>query len=135
MNLLRKINKDLPVGKKLVAKRLPASTAAIFPGDILTFKYGGETVMCLVVANQRTKIGLFISSKFNVLVSCFKIGGKSPTTLNLILDALYKNRVLASYQVLNQSTYTGMMALLGKDSYRTYMLNSMQGLRKVTVNG
>jgi hypothetical protein len=113
--------------------RAPISTGAITPGDILYFLYGADNVVVLVVGKKTSKAGLFVSPKGNKLLSCFKLVGKSATTINLIVNALYKNRVLSSYMILTSyAIQTGLRALLGRGSYRTYNTAMIQHLRKLS---
>ena len=113
--------------------RAPISTGAITPGDILHFTYVDGEVVVLVVARKISKAGIFISTRGNRLMSCFKLVGKSATTINLIVNALYKNRVLSSYTLLTSYVIqAGLRALLGKQSYRTYNTSKIEHLRKVS---
>lgn len=121
------------LGKSVEPARIPVSPGAISPGDVLYFKYGLDEVVVLVAGNKRSKIGIFPSSQNNRLLSCFKLSHKSGETINLILNALYKKRKKASYQVVNSSIQAGLKMLLGKDSYRTYKLTKMKHLQKLSI--
>ena len=94
-----------------------------------------------VVKNQRTSTGIFTSTKYNRLVSCFRLDVKSNSIIELILDALYKRRKIrrslakASSAGLHENTYRGLRAILGKESYRTYKLGQMQQLKKINPDG
>ena len=87
--------------KKFDTHPIPRSTGSIRPGNVLSFYYNTnirflffrfDHHMALVVKNQRTSTGIFTSTKYNRLVSCFRLDVKSNSIIELILDALYKRR-------------------------------------------
>jgi len=105
--------------------------SGFMPGDIVLFNYPplSEQRMTLVVSNKRGS-GIFISSRGNKLVSCFRLNDASSEILPIILQNLYKNRKKASYSGILK----GLSALLGSRNYRTYKLNNMRHLYNVNLN-
>lgn len=127
--------------KNLLGKRTPVSSSAIKPGDALVFKYYyidqnkrsiSHERLVLVVSNKRSSSGVFIGSR-NKLLSAFNLGLKQEGTIRMILDQLYRNRKASSYNKINENQISGLKALLGDSSYRTFKLSGIKDLHKVKI--
>ena len=138
---MRKITRQIQiflknfVGDSTGIGRIPKSAAFISPGDVLMLTYPKskgppETVIVLVVSNK-TGSGLFISTKKNILISCYRIDQSHTQVLEIILGALYKNRKSSSYSKIKSSLST----ILGSSSYRTYKLNKVFDLQELVIHG
>lgn len=102
----------------------PATTT---PGDVLHFGYrdlqGQEgNHLVLVLGNERTTSGVFKGQRGHYL-SGVKLNGLSTTIMNLILENLYNNRTSTYSSTVKQ----GLLAVVGKSNYRTYIVSSMFG--------
>jgi hypothetical protein len=124
-NFLKKINHESPQFVSLI----PKSTGFISPGDILRFTYNSELVNVLVVRTKNGN-GMFFSSRNNPLLTCFKLDDSPESILRIILRSIYKDKGIASYGVIQK----GLKAILGSNSYRTYNIYLMSGLKKVTID-
>lgn len=114
---------------KAKVKSLAQSASSVRPGDLLAFKYPKEdnhSRISLIVSCDRGLLGYFISTRGNMLISCFKIEQIGSVT-NEIIKNLYKNRSKASYHSIKRSLTT----LLGTSAYRTYILNHMSELHAI----
>lgn len=120
-----------PIGK---------SAGFISPGDILIFNQvpGGRqksypsdnmNPIVLVVSNQRGK-GMFVSTRDNLLLSCYHINHISPELAISIIKVLYKNRRSSDYYRISIS---GLQAYLG-DNYRTYNFDYITSLNKLFID-
>lgn len=124
-NFLKKINHDDPAQVSLI----PKSSGYISPGDVLRFSYDSELVNVLVVATKQGN-GMFLSTRNNMLISCFKLDESPEVVLNIILRSIYKDRGIATYQIIQKS----LKSILGKKSYRTYKLQGMVDLKKIAID-
>lgn len=124
-DFLKKINHESPNFTSLIAK----SSGFISPGDVLRFGYNSELVNVLVVATKRGN-GMFLSTKSNMLVSCFKLDESSESVLRILLRSIYKDRGLANYYIIQKS----LKSILGKKNFRTYNVTSMSGLTRVEID-
>jgi hypothetical protein len=114
---------------------IPPSADRMTPGNILIFRYylgsgvGSKAQRIVLVVKCRRGDGVFpgLDSK---LLSCFKLNGDSSAVIEAILENLYKKRRLASYYGKIKES---LIKLLGIDSFRTYKLNSMKEIYKVTL--
>tara|TARA_R110002012_G_scaffold3517_3_gene16317 strand:- start:6916 stop:7371 length:456 start_codon:yes stop_codon:yes gene_type:complete len=126
-----------------VLTSIPASADRITPGNLLIFRYWMEPIRAgrkqrLGTRGQRTVLivkckrgdGIFISNKNNLLVSCFKLEGKSEVIIETIIENLYKKRRKASYWgFIKQS----LIKILGINSFRTYKFSQMKSIYKVSL--
>lgn len=113
-------------------KKLAHSQSSLRPGDLISFRYPKEDInprVALIVSCERGPYGSYISTKGNILISCFKLNYTGAVT-NEILRNLYKNRSKASYYSIKKSLTT----LLGTSSYRTYILNEMTEIHAIEFN-
>ena len=90
------------------------------PGDIIDFSYTSpdksksrRTV--LVTKTTRAPGGFFLSTRSNILVTCFNININSPS-VEVILKTIYKNRIKCDYWTMGKT----LMSVLGKNNFRTY---------------
>ena len=135
---------ELAQGKIVRSARVPETTGNFAPGSIVAFNYlftsvqefkrrlrnpskaeentefGGK-IIAVVVSNKRTKSGVFLSSKRNLLLSAFKIYRPNSGVINLILNSLYNHRERSTYR----SIKTGLGLILGLSEYRTYDLGKV----------
>lgn len=118
------------LGRSMSSKPVPRSVGYISPGDVLVLRYNGSYEVVLVVANKRSSSGIFLSSRNNILLSCFSLSTKSPQIINLVLDNLYKNRKVASYQNIKSN----LSVILGVSSYRTFKLNKVSNLQTLRMS-
>lgn len=109
-------------------KRIPLSTSYMQPGEVLFFIYEGEDVVVLVVSSDRGH-GTFVSTRRNLLMTCFKLEG-SQVILRQIIRKLYKRRRISNYHNIK----SGLSSLLGKTAFRTYMVRKIQGLHTINFN-
>lgn len=134
-NFLQKIDHLDDKYLSLIAK----SSSYISPGDILRFTYMGELVNVLVV---KTKIwspaGLFLSSQFNPLISCYKLDNvgddlnteASSAILKKILKAIYNNRGIAFYK----KVLTPLGNVIGEENFKTYNLQKTGTIVKLSLD-
>jgi hypothetical protein len=126
-----------------VLTSIPPSADRITPGNVLIFRYWMEPIRSgrkqrLGSRGQRTILvvkckrgpGIFISNKNNLLVSCFKLEGKSEEIIEAIIDNLYKKRRRASYWGFIKNS---LIKILGINSFRTYKFSKMKSLYKVSL--
>lgn len=127
---------DIPY--TLEQARIAKSTANISPGDFLLFKYPLypydtqaplEERFVIVVSSDRTTQGLFVSTRKNILLICFKLPFWNEQTMSAIIDRLHKNRRRCNYYTIKQ----GLQALLGIKSCRTYDTKKIQHLNEISV--
>jgi len=100
------------------------SYSTILPGDILFFKYkskkfGIKDHFVMVVANKRGKSGIF-THKGKRYLSAGKLNNIWVKTA-MTMAKVYKNRKI-SY---SNSVKKGLISLVGKNNYRTYILGQM----------
>ena len=118
-----------------ILTQIPRSADRITPGDIIIFRYhlgAGEGSMgqrVVLIVKTRRGDGVF-PGKSGKLVSCFKLGGDSETVLEIVIDNLYKKRRKSSYY---GKVKDSLIKLLGVESFRTYLLNKMSQVYKVTI--
>lgn len=125
---------NIKKNRNTIIQPIPASGGMISPGDLLFFHYSVGTVtsqrLCLVVRCRRGH-GIF-HGRSGLLLSCFKLTDGSSLVVDMILENLYKKRRAASYY---GKVKNSLIALLGQNTFRTYKLNKMQGLNKITIGG
>lgn len=111
-------------------RMIVASANLINPGDVLFFKYKNDPdlMRLVLVVSNRKGWGVYVSSKFNMLMSCFYLGA-SPKMTEQILGKLYKNRAKSSYG----NVVLGLKALLGKRNYRTFKLRDMYSIHQLDL--
>lgn len=131
LDSLRRSNSYIADNLSSPPKLTPISPTFLNPGDLVFLKYDRDLFfrVVLVVSNKKGS-GVFLSSRGNLLVSCFQLN-VSPEITSVILNKLYKNRVLASYRTIT----SGLRSLLGKDRYRTFKLNNIRELYTLKING
>jgi hypothetical protein len=134
-DFLKKIDHLDDKYRSLISK----SSGFISPGDILRFSYSGETVNVLVVSTKIwSKSGIFLSTKNNILLSCYKLNDvgeeegidASSAILKKILLALYNNRGLAQYKDI--LAIIGDIA--GDENFKTYNLIKTGRIFKITLD-
>lgn len=112
--------------------RIPKSVGYITPGSLLFFTYNDDGFLkdrlALVVSNLRGN-GIFISTKYNRLISCFRLTDVSPETGAIILRHLHRNRRVHNYYFLTDA----LQPIFPKDSYRTYNISKIDNLHKVKI--
>jgi len=108
---------------------VPKSYSYFSPGQVLNFNYPESgNIWGLVVEVERGP-GIFISTKGNKLVCVFKLTNAAPETVNFVLKAIYKDRRLATYS----NVINGMIAIFGRNSFRTYNLSKMGRIMEVDI--
>lgn len=116
-------------GSTVVIRPAIKSVEAVAPGDVYLFRYhlnpkGGTFTrgqrVVLIVSNNRGPMGSFVSTRNNLLLSCFRLNEGEEKIGELLVENLYKNRDKCNYYKIKES----LMAILGTDSYRTYKFNS-----------
>ena len=108
---------------------VPKSYSYFSPGQVLNFNYPESgNIWGLVVEDERGP-GIFISTKGNKLVCVFKLTNSPPETVNFVLKAIYKDRRLATYS----NVINGMIAIFGRNSFRTYNLSKMGRIMEVDI--
>jgi len=118
-----------------VLQGIPASADRITPGDILVFRYhlgageGSRSQRVVLIIKTRRGDGVF-PGKTSKLVSCFKLDGDSEVVIETILENLYKKRRRSSYYGKIKES---LIKLLGIDSFRTYKLDQMKEIYKVSL--
>jgi len=123
-DFLKKIDHEDPSFLALI----PKSTGYISPGDVLQFVYNGEMVNVLVVTVSRGP-GMFLSTRSNILLACFKLDDISESVLKIIIRSIYKDRGLASYKIIQKS----LKSILGEKSFRTYNIQGIVELKKIII--
>jgi len=133
-NLIQGVRETLPgfsqpVSNQQLSSYIKASERSpswIQPGDLVLFNYSrpfSETHLVLIVANERTKTGLFRStamfrgSTSNILLSGFKLDAANMQSSIQAVKSLYKNRQI------KYSNIKDTIAILGSENYRTYLTN------------
>ena len=124
-NFLKDINHE---GKEHIGV-IPRSAGFISPGDVLSFVYPGSGRVFVFVVKVKRGNGLFISTRGNILVACFKLTSVSPEISSNVLKTLYKNRRFADYANVSN----GLLAIFGSNSFRTYKLSEMSDLNEVSI--
>lgn len=109
---------------------IPKSSGYISPGDVLTFSYPGSGRVYVFVVKVKRGPGMFLSSKGNMLLACFKLTSTSSEISAKVLKTLYKNRRVASYKNVQR----GLLAIFGSGSFRTYNLQNANGMHKIIIN-
>tara|TARA_R110000850_G_scaffold109890_1_gene222984 strand:- start:483 stop:917 length:435 start_codon:yes stop_codon:yes gene_type:complete len=137
LNFLKEIGG--PVKKRMTPITPSASTMGA--GDVLLFNYKhrGEVGkleadrLFLVLTIRRAKTtGIFTSTKANILVFGMNLNSNS-AAVGIVLENLYMKRRRPSYYGLIKEA---LIALLGKNSFRTYNIQSMGiTIRKVDIRG
>lgn len=134
-DFLEKINHADSKYLGLVAK----STSYISSGDVLRFSYRGQLVNVLVVSTKIwSKNGIFLSSRNNILLSCYKLDDvgedesdtASSAILKKILTALYNNRGIAQYKY----ALAVIGDVVGEDNFKTYNLSMTGRITKITLD-
>ena len=105
-----------------VKRALPGPTW-VNPGDLVMFNYGDNTQLLLVTGNTKTNSGIMRSPRLvggvrkNFLLCGFKLDATDvENSYDGIVD-LYKNRDIKYKQIVDTK------AILGEESYRTYLSN------------
>ena len=118
---------------------IPASASRFVPGDVLIFRYyvgagkGSRSQKTILIVYTRRGDGVFMSTKNNLLVTCFKLTGaqaRSDVIIGAIVDNLYKKRRKASYYGLIKES---LKSLLGVNNFRTYKIERMRGIYKLNL--
>lgn len=89
--------------ERMSMAKAPRGGFSLSPGDIVSFFYNIEDSgwrVVFIVSNKRGPSGKFISTRNNLLNSCYRIDNISPETLEVILKVLYKNRKRSDYYKL-----------------------------------
>tara|TARA_R110002051_G_scaffold308961_2_gene381285 strand:+ start:2794 stop:3276 length:483 start_codon:yes stop_codon:yes gene_type:complete len=132
--IIQKVREPLPgvsspVSNEQLSTYIKASERSpswIQPGDLVMFNYNrptSETHLVLVVANERTKSGIFRSTAIfrgttsNILLSGFKLDASNMQSSIQAVKSLYKNRQI------KYSNVKDTIAILGSENYRTYLTN------------
>jgi hypothetical protein len=128
--------------KKTTAPKISRSSGSLGPGDLITFSYhlppntspkikaaSRGARIALVVSNNSGE-GVFTANTGNKLLSCFTLTEVGPEIRELIVTKLYKKRRLSNYYKIIKS----LKSILGKDSYRTYILNKLSNLREINID-
>lgn len=93
------------------------SKDSIMAGDIISFFYMGSERFGLVVKSRRSNFfGVFKSTRGNTLLNVFLLDSMTNSTLRLIVNNLYRNRIRSTYK--NSPKILG--AFLGKENFRTF---------------
>lgn len=108
---------------------IPKSAGFISPGAVLSFVYPGSGRVFVFVVKVKRGHGLFISSRGNKLIACFKLTTASPEISSKVLKTLYKNRRAASYENVQR----GLAAIFGSNSFRTYNLANARDLNEILI--
>jgi len=85
-------------------------------------------VNVLVVTVSRGP-GMFLSTRSNILLACFKLDDISESVLKIITRSIYKDRGLASYKIIQKS----LKSILGEKSFRTYNIQGIVELKKIII--
>tara|TARA_R110002020_G_scaffold22920_9_gene76869 strand:- start:8490 stop:8978 length:489 start_codon:yes stop_codon:yes gene_type:complete len=121
-----------------VYKLRTTSRTLATPGDVLFFTYKNRIRkpigdkeeksmpnysprVVLVVSNQRSSGGATFQGKNGALLSSFLLDGSDEVVVQ-VLKKLYNRKDLASYSKI----LSGLRALLGRDSYRSFKLSSIE---------
>ena len=133
--IIQKVRNPIPGLSKTVSseelttliKPSERSPSWIQPGDLVLFNYlrpFSETHLVLIVANERTKSGIFRNtgsfrkaSSSNILLSGFKLDASNMQSSIQAVKSLYKNRQI------KYSNIKDTIAILGSENYRTYLTN------------
>ena len=128
--------RDRYLVKDEILHPIPSSASQIEVGDILIFRYvlsGRISLdwdrMVLIAGCKRGKGGIFKGlTTGNTLVSCFKLEtGSSTDVVSFIIKELY------NVHKPSENLTAGLKALVGRDSYRTYILSSMKKIYKLYI--
>jgi hypothetical protein len=100
------------------------SYSTILPGDILFFKYKSKKFgigdhFVMVVANKRGKSGIF-THKGKRYLSAVKLNNIWVKTA-MTMAKVYQNRKISYSNTVKK----GLISLVGKNNYRTYILGQM----------
>ncbi len=120
-----------------VARRIPASTSYLSPGDLIMFRYkgtqygSGDTVsyrLALVTVNQTGNIS-YVSMKKNLLLTCFNMPFSGDVS-RMLLSKFYQKK--------NKAIYIKVQPILakvfGSQQYRSYILNKMVEIYKINLD-
>jgi len=124
-NFLQAINHD----DDTLVSPVPRSYSYFSPGQVVNFNYPESGNVWGMVVDVERGPGVFISTRGNKLVCVFKLTNASPETVNFVLKAIYKDRRLATYS----NVINGMIAIFGRNSFRTYNLAKMGGIMEVNI--
>lgn len=107
------------------------SSGYIRPGKVFIHSYADVEHdriprLVLIVSFKRGPTGMFVSSRNNLLVCCFKLTD-NVKLMRVVLKHLYQNAALSSYKHIR----TVLIKLFGKKNCRTYMLHKMRNLHEV----
>ena len=137
-----------PDAPKTYYSQIDVGAATVSPGDILFFRYRstkwntqGDHVT-MVISSKRSPGGVYTGHKkltkntklSRVYMSAVKLNNVLPTTTSLIIDA-YQNKQLKYVKKPKKGTSIGpapWIALVGRDNYRTYVVNSMVNVNKMS---
>jgi len=112
---------------------IPASADRVTPGDILVFNYRigprDNTQRAALIVRTKRGDGVF-PGRNGKLVSCFRLNGSSSVVVDLILEELYKKRRRSDYY---NSIIGSLKKLMGRDTFRTYLLNKMTSIEKFSL--
>lgn len=113
------------------ASKSALSASKILPGDVLFFsytskKFGSGEHLCMVMGNRRNKFGIF-QHKGKLYLSAIKLNNTvTPVTTGLIVESYQEKRV--QYKTKKQDTELekkSLIALVGRNNYRTYIMNNI----------
>mgnify|MGYP007063544710 CR=1 FL=1 len=127
--------KEVGGDRKKILTEIPPSADRMTPGEVLIFRYylgigpGSREQRVVLIVKCKRGDGVF-PGKTGKLVSCFKLDGKSEVIIDTILDNLYKKRRQASYYGKIKKS---LIKILGKNSFRTYKLESMKEIYKLAI--
>ena len=121
-------------------KKMPSGgRSTVIPGRILIFRYfvsatqkrpGTRGQRVILVVRTKSGDGLYVSPRGNLLVSCFRLEGKSDVIVSTIVENLYKKRRRSSYYGKIKES---LKSLLGVDSFRTYKLSQMKDVYSLAL--
>lgn len=120
---------------KVKAYSVPRKAEHFAPGDIIYFSYPEDGKgplkqrIALIVSCNRGPTGLFISTRYNLLLMCFELDSKFDALIKVIVRTLYKRRRKSNYYKVIKT----LTEFLSVENARTYDLKKMRGMYQIEI--
>ena len=104
------------------------SYLGLSPGDLIQLTYSGSLRYGVVISTPKNTRGMFVSSRFNVLLNVVVIDSLKEGMFSLMVNNLYKNPVNCTY---SNSTIIG--ALLGRQNLRSFNTAKFKSVLSIEI--
>jgi len=116
MGQQREISEDLQISLEQFKYSVrETSYLGLRPGDLIQIGYEGRFRQGLVLATPHNTRGMFVSSRYNLLLNVLVFDSLNEGMFSLMVDNLYKNPSTCNY-----SNATIIGAFLGKENLRSF---------------